>query len=75
MKKRSLEQRQKDDVRVLIEEAKIRNNLGDGQLSQYLGFCERTLRERKSDPGPLTLDKLLLILELTGKEIRYVEKL
>ena len=74
MKKRSSEQKQKDDVRVLIEEAKIRNELGDGQLSQYLGIAERTLRERKVDPGPFTLDKLLVLLELTGKEIRYVER-
>ena len=75
MKKKSPEQRQKDDVRVLIEEAKIKNNLGDAELSRCLGFSDRALRERRADPGPLTFDRLLTIAELAGKEIRYVEKL
>lgn len=51
MKKKSPVQRQKDDVRVLIEEAKIRNGFGDGELSRYLGIADRTLRERRADPG------------------------
>lgn len=75
MKRKSLEQRQKDAVRVLIEEAKIKNNLGDIQLSQYLGVTTRTLSERKRDPGPLTLDKIIIIAELAEKEVKLVEKL
>lgn len=75
MKKKSPEQRQKDAVRVLIEEAKIKNNLGDIQLSQYLGITTRTLSERKRDPGPLTLDKIIIIAELAEKEVKLVEKL
>lgn len=75
MKRKSLEQRQKDAVRVLIEEAKIKNNLGDIQLSQYLGITTRTLSERKRDPGPLTLDKIIIIAELAEKEVKLVEKL
>ena len=75
MKNKSPEQRQKDAVRVLIEEAKIKNNLGDIQLSQYLGITTRTLSERKRDPGPLTLDKIIIIAELAEKEVKLVEKL
>lgn len=75
MKNKSPEQRQKDAVRVLIEEAKIKNNLGDIQLSQYLGVTTRTLSERKRDPGPLTLDKIIIIAELAEKEVKLVEKL
>lgn len=74
MKKKSPVQRQKDDVRVLIEEAKIRNGFGDGELSRYLGIADRTLRERRADPGGITLDKLIIIMELTGKEMKFVER-
>ena len=74
MKKKAPDQQQKDDVRVLIEEAKIRNGLNEGELARYMGISTTTLTERKKDPGGLTLDKLLILLELTGKEIHY-EKL
>ena len=74
MKKLTLADRQKDDVRVLIEEAKIRNGFNEGELARYMGISTTTLTERKKDPGGLTLDKLLILLELTGKEIHY-EKL
>lgn len=75
MKKKSPEQRQKDAVRVLIEEAKIKNNLSDIQLSQYLGITTRTLNERKRDPGLLTLDKIIIISELAEREVKLIEKL
>ena len=74
MKKLTLADRQKDDVRVLIEEAKIRNGFNEGELARYMGISTTTLTERKKDPGGLILDKLLILLELTGKEIHY-EKL
>lgn len=75
MKKKTPDQRQKDDVRVLIEEAKIRNGFGDGELSRYLGIADRTLRERRADPGGgITLDKLIIIMELAGKEMKFVER-
>ena len=48
MKKKTWSERQKDDVRVLIEEAKIRNNFTDEQLSGYMGISDRTLREKRS---------------------------
>ena len=75
MKKKSPEQRQKDAVRVLIEEAKIKNNLSDIQLSQYLGITTRTLNERNRDPGLLTLDKIIIISELAEREVKLIEKL
>lgn len=74
MKKKTWSERQKDDVRVLIEEAKIRNNFTDEQLSGYMGISDRTLREKGSDPGGITLGKLMILGELTGKEIRFVSK-
>ena len=74
MKKKTPDQRQKDDIRVLIEEAKIRNGLNEGELSRCMGISTTTLSERKKDPGGITIDKLFILLELTGKEIRYVER-
>lgn len=74
MKKKTWSERQKDDVRVLIAEAKIKNNFDD-ELSRYLGIGDRTLRDRKIDPGALTLDKILILLELTGKEANYVKRI
>ena len=48
MKKKTWSERQKDDVRVLIAEAKIKNNFDDDELSRYLGIGDRTLRDRKN---------------------------
>ena len=75
MKKKTWSERQKDDVRVLIAEAKIKNNFDDDELSRYLGIGDRTLRDRKIDPGASTLDKILILLELTGKEANYVKRI
>ena len=73
MKKKTVEQRQKDDIRVLIEEAKIRNNLNETELARYLGISTTTLTDRKNNPGGMTLDKLMILLELTGKELQFRE--
>ena len=74
MTKKDRTQRQKDDVRVLLEEAKIRNGLNDYELSKYLGIADRTLRERRSDPGGITINNLIILMELAGKEMKFVER-
>ncbi len=74
VKKKTQDQRQKDDIRVLIEEAKIRNGLNESELSRCMGISTTTLSERKKEPGGITLEKLFILLELAGKEIRYVER-
>ena len=74
MKKKNTDQRQKDDVRVLIEEAKIRNDFNESELSRYLGISTTTLTGKKGDPGKLTLETLWILLELTGKEMKFVER-
>ena len=73
MKNKNQAQRQKDNVRVLIEEAKIRNNLNEPELARYMGISTTTLSDRKKDPGGMTLDKLMILLELTGKELQFHE--
>lgn len=73
MKKLTLADRQKDDVRVLIEESKIRNGLDEKRLSMALGIAPTTLADRKRDPGGITFEKLLILLELTGREVQFVK--
>ena len=65
--------RKKDDVRVLIEEAKIRNNLNESELSRCMGISPSSLTVKKNDPEKMTLKELFSLLELTGKGIRFVE--
>ena len=74
MKRQDPFKKQLDDIRVLIEEAKIRNNFSDYELATYLGVSDRTLRDKKTDPSTLPLNKLFILLELTGKKIKFVDK-
>ena len=74
MKRQDPLKKQLDDIRVLIEEAKIRNNFSDYELATYLGVSDRTLRDKKTDPSTLPLNKLFILLELTGKKIKFVDK-
>ena len=48
MKRQDPFKKQLDDIRVLIEEAKIRNNFSDYELATYLGISDRTLRDKKN---------------------------
>lgn len=50
MKSKKPSEWQKDNIRLLIEEAKIRNNFDDNELALYLGFCTSSFRERKANP-------------------------
>lgn len=74
MKKKSREERRKDDIKVLIDEAKVRNDFNESELSRYLGISTTTLTGKKGDPGKLTLETLWILLELTGKEMKFVER-
>lgn len=73
MKSKKPSEWQKDNIRVLIEEAKIRNNFDDDELAQYLGFSTNYFRERKANPCKLTIEKLQILLELTKKEMKFSE--
>lgn len=73
MRKRTREEQQKDDIRVLIEEAKIRNGLNEGELSRCLGISTTTLSAHKRDPGGITFNKLLILLELSGRDYQIIK--
>ena len=72
MRKNNKMERQLDDIRVLVAEAKIRNNFNDDELALYIGLSKASLAERKSDPR--RFNQLYVILELCGKELKFVEK-
>ena len=74
MRKNNKMERQLDDIRVLVAEAKIRNNFNDDELAAYIGLSKASLAERKSDQKRFTLNQLYVILELCGKELKFVEK-
>ena len=63
-----------DSAKVLLYEAKVRNNLSDEALAKRIGLSSRTIQERRRKPENLTLDKLAILSELAGKEIKFVEK-
>ena len=73
MKKLTLADRQKDDVRVLIEEAKIRNGLDEKRLSMALGIAPTTLAERKRDHGGITFEKPLILMDIAVREAQFVK--
>ena len=49
--KKSAYQRHEDDVKLLIHEAKVRNNLTDEGLAKRIGMPLSTLRNRTVHPG------------------------
>lgn len=61
-------------MRVLIEEAKIRNSLNESDLALCIGIRKSALTKRKQNPELITLKELSKLLELTGKELKFVEK-
>lgn len=74
MKKKEPYKEEFDDIRVLIAEAKIRNNLNEVELSRCLGIAPTTLASYKNNPAAMSIHHLFIILELCEKEIQYVEK-
>lgn len=74
MKRKTAYQANIDSVKVLLYEAKVRNDFTDRDLAGLLGITERTLTSRRADPSAFTLDKFFLLLELAGKEVQYTQK-
>ena len=56
MRKNNKMERQLDDIRVLVAEAKIRNNFNDDELALYIGLSKASLADEK-----VTQDDLLSI--------------
>ena len=53
-----------ENVRVLIEEAKLRKKLNNPQLARKLGMSTRTLDRRKDFPADLTLAQFWVLADM-----------
>lgn len=69
MRKSSYQQNE-DEVKLLISEAKIRNNLTDEGLARKIGMPFNTLGKRKCHPGEFKLYHIWLIEQLAGRSLR-----
>lgn len=68
--KKSIYQQQEDEVKLLISEAKIRNNLTDEGLARKIGMPFNTLGKRKCHPGDFRMHHIWLIEQLAGRPLR-----
>lgn len=68
--KKSEYQRQEDEVKLLICEAKIRNNLTDEGLARKIGIPFSTLGKRKCHPGDFRMHHIWLIEQLAGRPLK-----
>ncbi|MCD7994359.1 MAG: hypothetical protein LUK37_22280 [Clostridia bacterium] len=68
--KKSAYQQKGDEVKILINEAKVRNNLNDEGLAKKIGMPLPTLRNRKSNPGRFRMDDIWLIEQLAGRPLK-----
>lgn len=66
---KSYYQQREDETKILIAEAKVRNNLTDVQLAQKIGIPLGTLRNQKSHPGRMRLDYIWAIEKLAGRKL------
>lgn len=64
---KSYYQRCEDEVKILITEAKVRNNLTDKDLAKKIGIKYNTFRNLKPHPGKLRLDYIWQIEKLAGR--------
>lgn len=71
--KKSEEQRWKDDVWLLFEEAKRRNGFKDTDLCRYMGLGLRAMKDRQADPGKINLYELEILLKLTNRKLKFPE--
>lgn len=58
-----------DEVKMLINEAKIKNHLTDEALAKKIGVSVSTLHKWKLQPGFFRLDHIWLIEQLAGREL------
>lgn len=68
--KKSYYQRRSDDVKILIHEAKVKNNLTDEMLAKKIGMKYGTFKKQKLHPGDLRLDYVWAIEVLAGREVK-----
>jgi len=68
MPQKSYYQQRQDEARLLIEAAKIKNNLTTAQLAKKIGMPFNTLNKLVCHPGRLRLEYIWAIEKLAGRE-------
>lgn len=66
MAKKTYFQRKEDDIKILISEAKTKNNLTDKALAKKIGMNPNTFSCMKLKPGDIDLKYIWRIEELAG---------
>lgn len=68
--KKSVYHQHEDEVKILINEAKVRNDLTDEGLAKKMGMPLPTLRNRKCNPGRFRMDDIWMIELLAGRALQ-----
>lgn len=68
MLKKNYYKRREDDMKVLIAEAKARNNLDNKGLAKKIGVSHSSISHKTCHPGNFSCSQLWLLEELAGKE-------
>lgn len=68
MPKKTYYQKKEDDMKILIAEAKTRNNLDNKGLARKIGVSKSTIDHKACHPGNFSCSQLWLLEELAGKE-------
>lgn len=71
---RDIYQHKEDEVKILINEAKIRNHLTDGGLAKKMGISVSTLHKWRQQPGFFRLEHIWLIEQLAGRELNQTAR-
>ncbi len=67
MAKKNYYKRREDDMKVLIAEAKARNNLDNTGLAKKIGVSPSTISHKACHPGNFRCSQLWLLEELAGR--------
>lgn len=67
---KSYYQRREDELKILIAEAKVKNNLTDADLAKKIGMTYSTFGKQKLHPGSMRMDFVWAIERLAGRDRR-----
>ncbi len=69
IKKKTYYQQREDEIKIMISEAKVKNNLTNESLAKKIGMPLSTFSKLKMTPGKMRLDSIWLIEELAGRRV------
>jgi len=63
-----------ENIKVLIQEVKIRKKLGNKQLAKLLGVSESTFQRRQAHPGDFSMQQMWLMVQMAGVPTEELRK-